>query len=218
MSTRKILSMKADYGSYILPELDLPTSPPIVGVRTDVTVVSIFDDEGNVIGEEEQSFESPIFDDEWKLEEPSILLWSGDDRNYYSIHGDYTMDLLETTFYVPDVDSINSPDSPEEERYAGDLEVLAENTEVELFDLRFETHDSLVQDLGEDYVVNILQMDGDIRDKYLDDPDYLSYLGISTTLSESQSTKVSYYGRIDDVPNIPASEDPNDNINLALPE
>jgi len=214
MSTRKILSLKSNYSSYNFPELDLPTSPPIVGVRTDVTMVYVFDDEGNITGEEEQYSESPIYDDDWKLDELDIFLCSTDERMYFSIHGDFTMELLETTFYVPDVDSIMSADSPEEERYAGDLELLQTTTEKELFDLRFETHESLVESMGEDYLVDILQYDNDIRDKYLNDADYLGYLGITTTLTEAQHQRVMYYSG--EQPTVPPSEDPEDNINSAL--
>lgn len=214
MSTRKILSLNSKYSSYNFPELDLPTSPPAVGVRTDVTMVYVFDDEGNITGEEEQFSETPIYDDDWEPEELDIFLTASDERIYFSIHGDFTMELLKTTFYVPDVDSIMSADSPEEERYSGDLELLQTTTEEELFDLRFETNESLVAALGEDYVVDILQFDGDLRDKYLNDADYLGYLGITTTLTESQRERVMWYSG--EQPTVPPSEDPEDNVNSAL--
>jgi hypothetical protein len=120
------------------------------------------------------------------------------------------MDILKSSFYVPDVDAIMDPDNPEQERYSGDLEILSNTTEEELFDIRFETPESLSESLGDDYCRRILQRNPDIRDKYFEDPEYLNYLGISTTPSSEEQTIL----QITKVEDIPPPSDPNDMINF----
>ena len=224
---RKILSFNSTYSGYELPDIGLPTSPPIVGVKTHYVSCLVFDENGEVVGEEEQKVEDPVFDEDWVFEPPSFLLYqaqgstcggAGDplcERTYISIHGAYKMEDIQTTLYTPDADAINDPDSPEQERYAGDLELLDTATENELFDLRLETHESLVESLGENYLEKFLIRNEAIRDKYLNESQYLDYLGITTSLTESQHSNVyAYRNEVGGIIEVEPSQDPKDNINM----
>ena len=226
---RKIISINSAYDGMNWPDIGLPKEPPIIGIRTDYVCCCIFDEDGEKIGEEMQKTEVEVRDPDFQIEPEAILLFrSGnmigvanttivaqtspntEQRSYYSIHPNYTMDILKSAFYVPDVDAIMDPDNPEQERYSGDLEILSNKTEEELFDIRFETPKSLSKSLGDDYCRRILQRNPDIRDKYFEDPEYLNYLGISTTPSSEEQTIL----QITKVEDIPPPSDPNDMINF----
>lgn len=225
--TRKILSFSKSYDGFSLPDIGLPTSAPVVGVKTHYVPCLVFDENGEVVGEEMQKVEDPIFDDDWVFEPPMVHLYStkattcggaGEncEREYYSIHENYTMEILQSAFYVPNLDSISDPDSPEEERYAGDLELLQTTTEEELFSLRFETDETLSADLGENYLEKILIANQDLRAKYLEDSSYVTHLGITTSLNETQQNTVNAFsGEVGGNLQIEPSQNPNDNINFA---
>lgn len=223
---RKILSFNAAYCGYELPDIGLPTSPPIIGIRTDYIPCLVFDENGEVTGEELQKTEIPIYDDEWEFEPPSFLIYqtqgqtcggAGDccERVYHSIHGAYTLEDLQTTLYTPNLDSISDPDSPDVERYSGDLDILETTTESELFDLKIETHESLTEALGENYLEKFLIRNEAVRDKYLNDSQYIEYLGITTSLTETQHNNVyAHRNEVGGIIEVEPSQSPRDNVNM----
>jgi len=232
-TVRKIVSINSAYEGMNWPDLGLPKNASIIGIRTDYVCCYIYDETGEKIGEEMKKTEIPVIGEDFELEPQVIFLFrtgnlvnsgttlkaevrpNAESRSYYSIHPNYTMDILRESFYVPDIDAIMDPDNPEQERYAGDLNVLSSATEEELFDIKFETEKSLLKSLGENYCFTILSSNIDLKDKYLQDSEYLNYLGISTTLSEQQENII--HLAIDEKcgsPNLPPPSDPKDLTNF----
>lgn len=223
---RKIISINSSYLGMNWPDIGLPKEPPIIGVRTDYVCCCVYDDDGEKIGEEMQKVEVPVRDPDFEIEPEVIFLFTSgnvvstsnmsvvadtspnsEQRNYYSIHPNYTMDILKTSFYVPNVDAIMDPDSPEQERYAGDLERLSNTSEEELFDIKFETSESLSNNLGDDYCFRLLQTNSEIKHKYLEDPEYLKYLGVPSTPSEEEHCTLC-------IEKAPPPSDPSDMVNF----
>jgi hypothetical protein len=156
--TRKILSMSSTYDAFNFPDLDIPQSPPIVGIKTTYSTSYVYDEEGNIIDEVTSEGQHVIFDETWKPEEKSLFLMTVDDRSYYSIHQDYTMEILKTSFVKED------DENPQ-------FEFVDEEP---LFDLRFHS----TGEISDDFVVNLLETNLEVRTKYREDDTYLDYLGL----------------------------------------
>jgi hypothetical protein len=184
--------MSGDYDAFNFPELDLPVSPPIIGIRTTYVRTNVYDDDGNIVDEVIMEGQQPIFDHDWKPEERAIYLMTFSNRTYYSIHQDYTMDILKTSFIQPD------EDTPEDE-------IIDEEP---LFDLKFEKK----EDLSEDFTPTLLDVNIQVRTKYREDENYLDYLGVP------QPSYLQYHlnPSLESVSH-PPSMDPNDRINFDGP-
>ena len=101
---RKIISMDGSYNSFNFPELDsIQYEPPVVAITTVFSEVLTFDDEGNETGTETISTEIEIRDEDFIQEQEVIFLYRDVDNNrdYYSIHQDYTPEILAQGYYVP---------------------------------------------------------------------------------------------------------------------
>lgn len=225
---RKVVSINSAYDGMTWPDIGLPKEPPVIGIRTDYVCCYIFDESGEKIGEEMQKTEIEERDPNFKIENEVIFLFRTgsnsansniNQRSYYSIHPNYTEDILKSSFYVPNIENILDPENPEQERYSGDLETLSNKTEEELFDLRFETPESLCDDIGENYCYQILDRNKDVMDKYLVDSNYLNYLGLSS-LSESEHNKICLECNLrNNFEDFPLSTNPDDikNFNSRAP-
>lgn len=148
MSTRKILSFSSTYDAYIFPDLPLQERP-IIGVTTATSSEFIFDQDGNVVDEKIIYTEHNVLDESWQPEEPSIYLTTKDNKKYYSIHNWYTLTKLKSTF---------DPELNEES----------------LFDLQLHSLESL----DSNFTDEILDNNVFVLNKYKEDSDYLTYLGI----------------------------------------
>lgn len=148
MATRKILSFSATYDAYIFPDLPLQERP-IIGVTTAYSSQFVFDESGNIIGEETLATEHDVFDENWTPEEPSIFLLTRDDRKYFSIDARYTLTKLKTTF---------NPELNEEP----------------LFNLKLHTLSSL----DSSFTDEILDTNLFVLNKYKEGNNYVNYLGI----------------------------------------
>lgn len=191
--TRIILSMSDTYDSFNFPEIGLPVSPPVIGIKTTYVSTNVYDEDDNIVDEVIMTGEHPIFDLNWKPEERAILLMTYSGRTYYSIHQDYTMDILKTSFIQPD------EDTPEDE-------VIDEEP---LFDLKFENK----EDLSEDFTPTLLDVNVEVRTKYREDETYLDHLGVPypTYLPWHLNPTLNNITQ-----NLP-SDNPNDRINFDGP-
>jgi hypothetical protein len=158
---RQILSMSATYDSYNVPDIGIPRVAPIIGIRTDYVSCLVYDEENNLIGEELQETYVEVYDENWVREEEFIYLTTIGNRKYFSIHQDYTMEILEKEFK----DFYDDPDTP-------DID------ESLFFELKLESIDSLSKVSEEDFVVKVLKDNLSIRNKYREDSSYLDYLGL----------------------------------------
>lgn len=203
---RKIISMNGSYNSFSFPELDsIQIEPPIIGVTTVYSEILTFDDEGNETGTETISTEIPIRDkDNFEPEQAAIFLYRDveNNRDYYSIHPDYTEEILEQGYYVPGENDTG--------RYEGDLELLSTTTERELFDIRFENGETL----GSDFTENVLLADQNTRAKYLEDNDYAYNIGLCTCTESAHNHVCEFMNEVDGFIQCIDSTDPDDNINF----
>lgn len=96
MTTRKVLSISSTYDGYNFPDLPLQQRP-VIGVTTVFSSQFIYNEDGQVIGEQEIATEHDVFDESWQPEEPSIFLCVEGESKYFSIHPDYTITQLKST-------------------------------------------------------------------------------------------------------------------------
>jgi len=179
--TRKILSMSSSYDAYNIPDIGIPHEASVIGIRTDYVSCLAYDEENNLIGEELQETHIEVYDENWVREEEFIYLITIDDRKYFSIHQDYTIEILEKEFK----DFYDDPDTP-------DID------ESLFFQLKIESNDSLSEIIQDgDFVVRILENNSEIRNKYREEPSYLDYLGLYQPLYETFGMMdTSYYRSI----------------------
>lgn len=203
---RKIVSLSSTYNAFNFPQLDsIQLEPPIIGVTTVYSEILTFDDEGNETGTETISTEIPIRDkDGFVPEQPAIFLYRDleTDRDYYSVHQDYTEEILAQGYYVPGEDA--------EDRYEGDLELLSSTTEQELFALRFEDRDAL----GPEFTEKVLLADQNTRAKYLEDNDYAYNIGLCTCTESGHHHVCEFMHEVDGCVVCVPSTDPDDNTNF----
>jgi len=204
---RKLVSFDLSYDGFSFPQLDsFVTSAPIAGYTTSYSTVLVFDDDGNEVGIETVTTQIPYFDEDWEFEPPSVLLWrdTENNREYYSIHGDYTEDNVNQDLFVPSEDSVD--------RYEGDLAAVNEISESDRFTLRFEDGDSL----GSDFTEKVLLANQDIRDKYLKDNDYAYNIGLCTCTETAHNHVCHFMHEVDGCVECTDSTDPDDNVNFSL--
>ena len=202
---RKIISIDGSYNSFIFPQLDsIQYEPSIFAITTVYSEVLTFDDEGNETGTETISTEIEIKDDEFIREEEAIFLYRDVDNNrdYYSIHQDYTPEILAQGYYVPSEGDVD--------RYEGDLECLSSSTEEHLFDLRFEDRETL----GSDFTEKVLLADQNTRDKYLEDNDYAYNIGLCTCTASAHEHVLEFRDEVSGFVVTTDSTDPDDNVNF----
>lgn len=155
--TRQILSMSSTYDAYNVPNIGLSRERPIVGIETTYVSAFDYDKDGNLLGETIIEGERIIFDEDWVQEEEFIYLTVIDDRKYFSIHEDYTMEILEKEFK----DFYDDPDTP-------DID------ESLFFQLKLETEDVI----NSEFTIKVLENNSQILNKYREDETYLEYLGL----------------------------------------
>lgn len=202
---RKIISIDGSYNSFNFPELDsIQYEPPVVAITTVFSEVLTFDDEGNETGTETISTEIEIKDDDFIREEEAIFLYRDVDtnRDYYSIHQDYTSEILAQGYYVPA--------EGDDERYEGDSASLSSSTEEELFAIRFEDRETL----GSDFTEKVLLADQNTRAKYLEDNDYAYNIGLCTCTESAHNHVCEFMDEVDGYVVVTPSTDPNDNVNF----
>ena len=173
--------MSSSYDSYNVPDIGILHEASVIGIRTDYVSCLAYDEENNLIGEELQETHIEVYDENWVREEEFIYLITIDDRKYFSIHQDYTIEILEKEFK----DFYDDPDTP-------DID------ESLFFQLKIESNDSLSEIIQDgDFVVRILENNSEIRNKYREEPSYLDYLGLYQPLYETFGMMdTSYYRSI----------------------